>query len=282
MLGQSPFYHNCIKKYNQLFGTLFNDITIERVQSNGSISKIIKVPISYAAKDKVLLRTDQEPDVTGKQVAFQAPAMSFQIVDMKPDGTRKLDTLGRLSYTASDKNYKSSVYNPVPWNIDYNLYIYVKNTEDGTKIVEQILPFFTPDYTPRVELFSEANVAPIHDIPIWLNTVEVEEDYYGAFTNQKTIVWTLSFTLMGYFYGPVKKIPVIKFANVGLYIANAEVSPLTINTSGLAGHVTVQPGMDANGNPTDNVSITIPYANIAANDNWTYIVLEYDDLPEDT
>lgn len=278
MLGNAPFDHDLIKKYNQLFSTLFNDITIIRPQADGTVSKIVKVPISYAAKDKVLLRTDQEPDVTGKQVAFQAPAMSFEIVDIQYDGERKLDTLGRLSYTASDKRYKSSVYNPVPYNIFYNLYIYVKNTTDGTRIVEQILPFFTPDFTPRVELFSEANIAPVHDIPVWLNSVRVDENYEGSFTQQKTIVWTLSFTLMALFYGPVKRIPVIKFANVALYIANAEVDPLTINTSGIAAHVTVQPGMDANGDPTSNVNNTIPYANIAANDNWTYIVLNYDDL----
>jgi hypothetical protein len=278
MLSNDPFYHQTIKKYIQIFSTLFNDITIVRTEADGSTSKVIKVPLSYAAKEKVLVRPDQEPAQEGKKFSIVLPTMGFQLDNLEYDGKRKLNTLGQKSITWTDKNYKSSVYNPVPYNFFFSLNIYVKNTEDATKIVEQILPFFTPDFTPTVELFSEQNLSVSHDIPIVFNKIAVSDTYEGSFVNQRVVIWTLTFTLKGYLYGPVKRIPVIKFANTALYLANNEVDPLTINTSAISSHVTIQPGLDANGNPTSNIALTIPYANISANDNWTYIVLTTNDL----
>ena len=46
MLGQT-FYHQTIRKYVVLFGTLFNDLNIEKKDSSGNVVSRQKVPIAY-------------------------------------------------------------------------------------------------------------------------------------------------------------------------------------------------------------------------------------------
>ena len=41
-------------------------------------------------------------------------------------------------------------YMPVPYNLDFELYILAKNQDDGLQIVEQILPYFQPEYNVTI------------------------------------------------------------------------------------------------------------------------------------
>lgn len=269
MLSGTPFYFSTIRKYIILFGTLFNNIHITRTDKDGKITHVEKVPITYGPKDKSLSRVIQDPNIDRQTAIYPLPMMSFEMTNFNYDASRKLQTINRISkVNPDDKSKNKYQYNPVPWNIGFQLSILVKNAEDGNKIVEQILPYFTPDWTTSVHLIPEMNV--IMDIPVVLNNVNLDDVYEGDFDKRRSLVWTLDFTLKGYIYGPVKTSKVIKYANTEFFTTTAE--PITANTSiPVASFVQVQPGLLANGQPTSNSSLSIPVADIIATDDFGYV-----------
>jgi len=159
-------------------------------------------------------------------------------------------------------------YNPVPYNIEFKVSIYVKNTEDGTKIIEQILPFFTPDWTTTVKLIPEMEI--VLDIPVILNDIKYEDKYDGDFKERRAIIWTLDLLLKGTLYGPVKKGGVIKFVEANFLIP-ANVDSTAVGNTPVSEYITIQPGLTANGTPTSNASLSIPYEEILATDDYGFI-----------
>jgi len=271
MFGHT-FYFSTIRKYVTLFGTLFNDIHITRTDSTNTTVALLKVPLAYAPKEKVLARVDADPNID-RQTAITLPRMSFEMIDMKYDANRKLNTIERRVVKEPNSTSKLKYqYNPVPYNISFRLYIYVKNAEDGTKIVEQILPFFTPDWTTTVQLIPEMGINM--DIPVVLDNINIEDSYEGDFEKRRALIWTLDFTLKGYIYGPIKKSGVIKFANTNFYIPSVpdgEMSTAVGNTNP-SERVTIRPGLTANGTPTSNVAESVSLAEIEADDDFGYCI----------
>ena len=189
------FYHQTSRKMVVAFGSLFNNIEVRRTDSSDAVTEIIKIPLSYGPKDKMLVRISQDPSLNPK-VALTVPRMGFELTSMTYDGARKLNTMGRNVKTGTTGLKKQ--FNPVPYNWDFSLYVFVKNAEDGTQILEQILPFFTPDFTVTMTLISGMTVKM--DIPLVLNSVASEDSYEGDFATRRSIIWTLSFVMKGFLY----------------------------------------------------------------------------------
>jgi hypothetical protein len=265
MFGHT-FYHGTIRRYVALFGTLFNDIYVNRPDTTRNEIHTIKVPVTYGPKEKVLARLTADPALNRK-AAIVLPIISFEMTDIQYDGSRKLNTIGkRYKKDGIDPNKIYYQYNPVPYNISFSLSILVKNTDDGTRIIEQILPFFTPEWTATVSLIPDMDITM--DIPIILGDVRLNDTYEGDFETRRTLEWNLTFTLKGYILGPVHRSGVIKFANSSIYNA------LSSNTE--LSNVIVQPGLLANGSPTTNASLTISRDLIYPDDDYGYIV-RYDE-----
>lgn len=279
----TPFYFSLLRKYVILVGTLFNNIRITRTDSSGNQTALLRVPITYAPKDKMLARVIQDTAIDRQTATIPLPAISFEMGKMTYDGTRKLNTIGKVSVkNATDANKFSYQYNPVPYNIEFKVYIYAKNAEDGTKIIEQILPYFTPDWTTTVNLIPEVEVTM--DIPVLLNNISYNDNYDGDFKERRAIIWTLDLVLKGYLYGPVKKSGIIKFVSTNFYAPNVADGKLStaVGNSAIIEKVTVQPGLTANGEAINyygqsNANLgTIPYAEIEINDDFGYITQIYD------
>jgi hypothetical protein len=222
MLGQT-YYHETIRKYVAVFGTLFNDINIQRTNSAGVVTEQIKVPIAYEAKDKMLLRV-RRGSKSDQSLQISLPRMGFDLNAIVYDPTRKLNTLGQ-TYAANNATNSTTLlkqYNPVPYNFDFTLSAMVDNSEDGAQIFEQIVPFFTPEFTVSVNLVPSMNIKP--DISIILNDVSIEDSYEGDLVVRREIIWTLNFMLKGYIYPDVKSGSVVKTVLVHLRIpAEADV-----------------------------------------------------------
>ena len=122
MLG-STFYHQTIRKYVAAFGTLFNDINVERKNSAGTVIERIKVPLGYGPKQKWILAL-QETSADRKVVATRTPRMGFALTGLSYDSVRKLNTLGRnaAANTAAGTTTLMTQYNPVPYNFDFELF----------------------------------------------------------------------------------------------------------------------------------------------------------------
>ena len=214
MLG-TTYYHETIRKYVAVFGTLFNDINIQRRNSAGVITEQIKVPIEYSAKDKMLLHI-RRMSTTDASVQTTLPRMGFVLNGITYDGTRKLNTMGQVfaANTAASTSTLLKQYNPVPYNFDFELTAAVDNAEDGAQIFEQIVPFFTPEFTVSVNLVPSMNIKP--DVSIILNSTTTEDSFEGDFTTRREIVWTFGFQLKGYIYPDVKSGSVTKSVIVNL------------------------------------------------------------------
>ncbi len=211
------FYHQTSRKMVVAFGSLFNNIEVRRTDSSDAVTEVIKIPLSYGPKDKMLVRISQDPSLN-PNVALTVPRMGFELTSMTYDGARKLNTMGRNVKKGTTGLKKQ--YNPVPYNWDFSLYVFVKNAEDGTQILEQILPFFTPDFTVTMTLVSGMTVKM--DIPLVLNSVTSEDSYEGDFATRRSIIWTLSFIMKGFLYPSVTdNAKVITSSTVDTHIMSA-------------------------------------------------------------
>ena len=227
MLG-TTYYHQTIRKYVAVFGTLFNDINVVRRDASDVIKEQIKVPIAYSPRDRWILRLRRARGVSGtdEAVAMSLPRMGFDLTAITYDGTRKLNTLGQVysANTAAGTSTLMKQYNPVPYNFDFNLYSMVSNAEDGAQIFEQIVPFFTPEFTVTVNLIPSMNIAP--DVTMVMNGVTIEDNYEGDFQATREITWTLTFTMKGYVYPDVKTGSVVKTVIVNLRMpGDSEIPP---------------------------------------------------------
>lgn len=256
------FYNETTRKYVAMFGTLFNDIIIDRRDNNGTVIQRLKVPIHYAPYQKILARLDQDPNLDAP--AMTLPRMSFEIMGMQYAATRKLPRLNKISAVNDPNGLLAYRYNPVPYDIEFQLNVMSKYNEDGTKILEQILPYFQPDVTHSVKLIEDVDITL--DIPIILNSVTVEDTYEGDFETRRSLIWTLNFTLKGWFFGPTSEKKLIKFSKTNL--VNATVT----EESGDGTSIVVRPGLTANNTPTTSANTTINYLDIDKEDNWDYIV----------
>ena len=274
------YYHSTIRKYVTLFGTLFNSISITRTDRTGHTTAFIKVPVTYSPKEKMLARVNQDPELDRQSATPTLPIMAFEMTDVRYDSDRKLSTVNRVVTTvAGDSNSLKYQFVPVPYNFGFRLYVMVKNAEDGTKIIEQILPYFTPDWTTTVHLIPEMDITM--EIPVILNNIQQEDVYDGQFQDRRSLIWTIDFTLKGYVFGPVKKGKIIKFANSVFYTPNApdgELYKYVGNTSPAA-YLQTQPGLTPNGQPTANASASIDPNLITATTDFGYVVNNTNVIP---
>jgi hypothetical protein len=256
-------------------GTLINDIRTVKTDESGR-QKLSVVPLTYAPKDKMLARVLQDPNIDRETAVATLPMISFELTGMNYDGERKLLTINRMTQRSdleSEKGVHRYQYTPVPYDYHFNVYVYAKNLDDAHQIVEQIVPYFTPTWTTSVAVIPEMDVN--WDINVELNDVNMEDRYDGSFKERRAIIWTLSFTLKGYLYKPVKKSNIIKFVRTNFYIPTVEDLRDAVGVTPVAEYMTTQPGLTANGEPTSNVALTIPYADIDEDDDWAYIDIIY-------
>ena len=219
------FYNEGMRKMTIAFGQIFNNIVIKRKDSSDNIVQSIKVPLAYAPKEKFLVRLDQQSNLENRQFAITLPRMSFEISGIKYDGSRKLTRVQKYKTVKSNVDGKILDYNytPVPYDISYNLYVFTATAEAGLQIVEQILPFFQPDYSVTINQVPELDIK--RDVPIILNNIQYEDSYDGAFTQRRAVIYSLSFTAKTYLYGPALTQKVIK--TVQSDIGTDTDSPLT-------------------------------------------------------
>jgi len=272
MLGRT-FYHDTLRKYVILFGTLFNDIWINRPDNAGNVKQSLKVPLSYGPREKFLARIDgidSNRDPQENPFSIVLPRMGFEITGFNYAPERKLPTRNNFVTTVTDDNTKKKhVYNPVPYDINFSLSIFVKNTTDGTRIIEQILPFFTPEWTSTIQLVDDAPIDIKLDIPLVLTSVSQDDVYEGSFEERRALIWQLDFTMKGVFFGPVYKQEIINLANTQIFDATLY-DDITLAPDGtdpvldIAARITNQPGLLANNTPTIYTSLNSEQATAIA------------------
>jgi hypothetical protein len=206
-------YNRNIRKLVVGFGNLFNDITLVRYNKDQTEAERMIVPIVYANKELYVRRLEEDYNAD-KKVQVTLPRMSFEMTGLTYDSSRKQNT--NLKNFATKNGAVLSQYTPVPYNFDFSLYVYVRNIEDGTQIIEHILPYFTPDYTIKLNMVPEMGITK--DIAIILNSATSDIAYEGdRGSDTRMIVWTLTFTVKGYVYGKSTETGLIEHAITSIY-----------------------------------------------------------------
>ena len=241
-----------------MFGNLFNDIVVQRYNKDGDRIQAIAVPIAYGPKEKFLSRIRSNPDLAD-DVAIQLPRMSFEMTGMTYAPTRKLNRLNNTVSSGTAANNLRTNFASAPYDIDFSLAIYVKNADDGVQIIENILPFFTPEFTASMRLIPEMSDLLL-DIPVVLQSVSMEDSYEGDFESRRAIVYTLNFLVKGYIFGPVQTKGVINRVQVDSYT--------DIDVEARETRVVVTPGQLANGAPTTNSAASVERSAISANSDF--------------
>ena len=226
MFGEH-FYHKQIRNTVIAFGTIFNNIHIKRLDSSGNPLQSLKVPLSYSPKEKFIARLDQQASLTGtdSSVAITLPRMAFDINGYSYDPTRKLNKNQKRGVvtTNADTTKLNTQYSPVPYDVSIELNIFTANSDDGLQIIEQILPYFQPDYT--VTMIENSVMDSKRDIPFILESVNYEDSYAGSLTDTRRITYSLSFTAKIYLYGPISTGAVIKTVSADLYDNTSDQGP---------------------------------------------------------
>jgi hypothetical protein len=200
MLGKY-YYHEIIKRTIVAFGTLFNNIHIKHQDSAGADVSLIKVPIAYGPIQKFLARLEEKPDLRNR-VAITLPRMAFEMTDIQYDASRKVSTVQKFQATKSNGD-PVQVYMPAPYNIGIQLSIITKYQDDMLQILEQILPYFQPQFNLTVNLVN--SIGEKRDIPVTLNNITMQDDYEGDYSTRRSLIYTLNFTAKTALFGPINE-----------------------------------------------------------------------------
>jgi len=259
------FYNETTKRAVSIFGTLFNNITIKKIKDDGTVLTEQKVPISYGPKQKFLQRLAEEPNLNdNNRTAISLPRIAFEVSGYEYDASRQQNKLIRHQKTTldtADTSKRSYQYQPAPYNLSFNLSVLAKNMSDALQILEQILPYFQPEYTVTMKMID--SMTDYRDVPIILNSVSMEDTYEGDFTERRVIEYSLSFTMKLNYFGPVYNGKVIKNVIERDYINTTSglFTTSQIDNSGLIKEVKhYEPAFAETTSTAVSSSTTIPFA----------------------
>jgi hypothetical protein len=258
------FYNETIKRCVSVFGTLFNNIQFKKVKADGTVLSAPMVPISYGPKQKFLDRISEEANLSDRnRSAISLPRMAFELTGFEYDVQRQQNKLIRAVKPVMETNGKKGFqYAPAPYNLNFTLSILTKNMSDALQIVEQILPYFQPEYTVTMKMVDD--MADHRDVPIILNSVSFTDDYEGSMEDRRIIEYTLDFTMKTYFFGPIYTGNIIKNVIERTYIGdgNKAFTSSTITSSGLVKEVKhYEPAFAETSNAvTNSTTVAFPIA----------------------
>ena len=206
MLNFPHFYHQSIRGVTLVFGSLFNEIQVLRTTNNAEEQQRFTVPLSFSSKEKWLARLRQGLQLAGEETVVQMPLprMGFELTNVIYDPQRKqVSTTRRIACNPSNPDVLLSTFAPVPYDLEYQLYIIVDKYDDGLQIVEQILPFFSPEFT--VSIKGLPGLYDSVDVPFILTGTTIEDSFEGNMDDRRTIIWTLTFTAKATLFGFVNE-----------------------------------------------------------------------------
>ena len=237
------FYHERIRRSIGAFGSLFNNINILRKQGSGNVASQVKVPLSFAPKRKFLdeIRQRNSSNLHDEQViAVTLPRMSFEMVGLNYDPSRQLPKTNNRIKAGSSPSVRNRFYTKTPYNIQFQLNLYTKNHDEALQVLEQIFPYFTPQYTLSMKPMDDFPDI-IDDIPLVLNAVTFSDDYEGPAEQRRTIIYTLDFEMKIDFYGPTTESKVIEKADIEFFLNSIRDSNIEVYTSYSTLSVTTDP-----------------------------------------
>lgn len=219
-LFKNYFYHDLTRKYNLIFGSLFQDIEVKRFEADGTVKSMITVPLIHSPKEKFIQRIlgDRDPDGDDnveqrgdrRRIALSLPMIAYEMVDMQYDGTRKVAKNQHFRLRPpSTTDISDALYTPAPYTLTFEVNIAAKSQSEMLQIIEQIIPAFTPDV--NISLKGIPNMD--YDVPITFIGLFRNDTYLGSFEDRRQLMWTLNFTMKAFYFTPLKRKSIILNVN---------------------------------------------------------------------
>jgi hypothetical protein len=283
------YYQNRIKNISYAVCDMFNDISVVRPATSASPANIIKVPITFNPWDKAqMIRTENYTSETpnSKKYYMQFPRMSLGLTSIQYDSERATSvnlTRSFINISATDDLNLIDEFitdiQPVPYTLNYTLYIKTRFIDDLCQIFENILPFFNPVQVLRLKEFSFLNLERDHVItcesvsPEYVDDEQVEE-------TRRQVNGSINFKVESYLYRQITLTQgVIKIINSKFYIGDTtdtSASPLIddFSTSGFEG---VSGSPPLSGFPTSGYNFSGVYDNDTVDEVY-YFTSAYDPI----
>jgi hypothetical protein len=204
MLG-GYFYNSTIKKITIGFASLFNNVMVKNPVPSGSTDQatFVRVPIAFAKKDRYRSLINQLPDTSesASKKRFTLPRMAFAITNIAYDPTRQRNKANRLRFPASNPNNVIQVFQKTPYIMTLELYIVSRTFDENFQILEQIIPFFQPEFNIVIKHVTDPLIT--EDIPIKLTSTAMEDSTEGPREEIRLVETTLTFDVPFSFYSGI-------------------------------------------------------------------------------
>ena len=185
-----------------VFGSIFNDMEVVKKDGNGKILQLIKVPLGYAPRSKVLARLHEQ--TSDPKIALKLPRMSFEISSMEYDSNARVSKHKNYTKTiVGDSLQLNKLGAPAVYKVGFELNILASTQDEGLQMLEQILPMFQPEYTVTIKDIPSMDITT--DTPIVLESVTLNDDYEGDLVTRRAIIYTLSFSTRIRYYRALGK-----------------------------------------------------------------------------
>jgi len=196
------FKNDSIRKLVVAFGNIFNNIQIQQLNADNT-NRIFTIPLSYAAKEKFIKRLQEPSSISDNtRVEISLPRMAFELASLSYDSIRRMNKISKKTYTdLNSASITQSSFTETPYNFIFNLYVYTRNIEENLEIIEQILPYFGPEFIISVNMNS-LNTSV--DIPILISQTSLTQEYEGDMGSRRFIVSSLQFIAKSYLYANTK------------------------------------------------------------------------------
>jgi hypothetical protein len=198
MLSQDFFYHSSIRNYIVAFSHIINDIHVQRVTTDGTLVKDIKIPISYGQKDKLFYYLERNENI-GRKIDTFLPRIDFEITGITPDPTRQRNPINNLSVIDGDEI--NETFSGVAYNFSFDVNLICNYLDDLYQALEQILANFNPDFTIKIDQIESLGISP--NLKIILTGTELNINQDLTADDYRSCEATLTFDLQGYLFKPI-------------------------------------------------------------------------------
>jgi hypothetical protein len=209
------FYNQTLRKLTLAFGGLFDEIYVSKDTSDGKIERT-RVPLTYSGKEKFIRRINEASSISNNvKIETLLPKMAFEMTNLQYDPTRKVNKINKKfkSSLVNGETYTQRAYAEVPYNVQFSLYCFTRTVDDNLQIMEQILPYFSPEFIVTLKMNEvDTNV----DVPIVLNTTNMTEQYEGDMTTRRSVISSFSFTAKAHIFSKVSGFGIIKEIDINL------------------------------------------------------------------
>ena len=184
-----------------MFLNIFRNVQIERLNAEGTVTGYKKVPLKFGTKEKVWYWLHQ------KKNDEMLPMMSVILNSVEYTPERQANKMRSIIKSTSISTGELNKFlNPVPYNFEFTMSIWSLHMVDVDQILEQILPYFNPTISIRINI-PELDATLDLKVIFLMCTPDISMELQDE--DIRVVKWNLDFSVQGYLFQPLKTSAII-------------------------------------------------------------------------